>query len=464
VEQPVRVPQQRPVPGYLPGYSPWGQHPALPPQPRRSWLWPVLTTLLVISMLLAVGGASIAAVALRGERDRPATTWVPMRADERDAALSALLKRRADAIRAKSKDAFLADVDQSDPTFVKREQLLFENLAKIPFAELVYDLGSWRKDLQVFLPKQVRDKFHQALHVGAVTVRYRVEGVDSTTVATPWLPIFVYTGGRWLIGAEANDKELPFGANGQAWDAAGPITVLKSKRIVAVLSAEDADRGPYLMNLAEQALDHLGRTKSSGWDGKVFVTAVQDKRIFDTYFSDSPERIAQVAAIAVPYYDRVPDWSSGPRYTATRIVFNPQELSAQPEELLHDLTHEFAHAAMGPVTTGYTPRWLVEGFAEYAAYNGDQINQSLVKRALGDLDVSKGLPTDDAFYKEPRNYVGAWLACRMIAERYGQSKLISLYEAFQRTSSVEAAIKEMLGVEKTTLESQWQQYVNNQRK
>jgi hypothetical protein len=415
-------------------------------------------------MLLAVGGASIAAVALRGERDRPVTTWVPMRPDERDAALTALLKRRVDAIKAKNKTAFLADIDQSDPTFVKREQLLFDNLTKIPFSQLDYDLGPWRKDLQVFLPKQLRDKFHQALHVGAVTVRYRIEGIDSAAVATPWLPIFVYTGGRWVIGAEANDKELPFGANGQAWDAAGPITVLRSKRVVAVLSADDADRGPYLLDLAETALDHLARTKSSGWDGKVFLTAVQDKRIFDTYFSDSPERIAQVAAIAVPYYDRVPDWSSGPKYAATRIVFNPQELSAQPEELEHDLTHEFAHAAMGPVTTGYTPRWLVEGFAEYAAYNGDQINQSLVKRALGDLDVSGGLPTDDEFYKEPRNYVGAWLACRMIAEKFGQSKLIALYEAFQRVSSVETAVKDILGVQQPALESQWQSYVSAQRK
>jgi hypothetical protein len=166
----------------------------------------------------------------------------------------------------------------------------------------------------------------------------------------------------------------------------------------------------------------------------------------------------------VPYYDRVPDWTGSAVYAVTRIVFNPQELSAQPEELAHDLTHEFAHAAMGPVTSGNTPRWLVEGFAEYAAYNGISVPAAWVKRALGDLDVSGGLPTDEAFYAEPRNYIGAWLLCKMIAEKYGQAKLIKLYEGFQRESSAITVIQESLGTDRSTLETQWRQYVETARK
>jgi hypothetical protein len=415
-------------------------------------------------MLLAVGGATVAAITLRGSGDQPTVGFVDMRPAARDAALGALLDRRAAAVKAKDKTAFMADVDQSDPTVVKREQQLYDNLSKIPFAELRYELLPWRKDAQLFLSKSVRDRFHQAAHVGAVVVHYRIQGIDSKSVTAPWLPVFAYVGGHWKIGAETADKNLPYGANGQAWDAAGAIQVQRSARVVAVLSADDSDRGPYLLQLAEKALDRLALTRPGGWDGKVFVTAVQDKRIFDTYFADSPERVAQVAAIAVPYYDRVPDWTGSPVYAATRIVFNPQELSAQPEELAHDLTHEFAHAAMGPVTSGNTPRWLVEGFAEYAAYNGISVPAAWVKRALGDLDVSGGLPTDEAFYGEPRNYVGAWLLCKMIAEKYGQAKLIKLYEGFQRESSAITVIQESLGTDQSTLETQWQQYVAAARK
>jgi hypothetical protein len=436
--------------------------PLLPPPPRRSLLWPILTTLLVVCMVLALGGATAAVITLRGD-SAPAdavTGWVDMRPDARDTALRALLGRLEGAVKAKDKAGFLAEVDQSDPAVVKREQLLYENLIKIPFAEFHYELGPWREDLQKFLTAQVRQKYHQAAHVGAVTIRYRIEGIDSAPVTTPWLPIFVYRDGRWEIGGQASDKNAPYGANGQAWDAAGPIVVQRSKRVVAVLSADDTERGGYLLDLAEKGLDRVALTRPTGWDGKVFVTAVQDTRIFDTYFADSPERVARVAAIAVPYYTDVPDWANfAPEYAATRIVFNPQELSAQPDELAHDLTHEFTHAAMGPVTSGTTPRWLVEGFAEYAAYNGIDVPDSFIQRDLGNLDVSHGLPSDDEFYAESRNYVGAWLACRYIATQYGQAKLIALYVAFQHETSQDVATRRVLGVGFSALESAWEHYV-----
>jgi hypothetical protein len=413
-------------------------------------------------MLLAVGGATAAVLTLRGDSapTDTVTGWVDMRPEPRDTALRALLGRLEHAVKAKDKAAFLAEVDQSDPALVKREQLLYENLTKIPFAEFHYELAPWRSDLQQFLSAQLRQKYHQAAHVGAVTIRYRIEGIDSTVVTTPWLPIFVFRDGRWEIGGQASDKNAPYGANGQAWDAAGPIVVQRSKRVVAVLSADDASRGEYLVGLAEQGLDRVARTRPNGWDGKVFVTAVQDDRIFDTYFADSPERVARVAAIAVPYYSEVPDWANfAPDYAATRIVFNPQELSAQPDELAHDLTHEFTHAAMGPITSGTTPRWLVEGFAEYAAYNGIDVPKSFIQRDLGDLDVSKGLPSDDEFYSESRNYVGAWLACRYIATQYGQDKLIALYAAFAHEPSQDFNVQKILGIDFSALESAWQHYV-----
>jgi hypothetical protein len=437
--------------------------PLLPPAPRRSSFWPIVTALLVVCMLLALGGATAAVITLRGGSapSDAVTSWVDMRPEVRDAALRALLGRLEGAVKAKDKAAFLAEVDQSDPALVKREQLLYDNLTKIPFAEFRYELDPWRSDLQRFLSAQLRQKYHQAAHVGAVTIRYRIAGIDAKPVTTPWLPIFVFHSGRWEIaGQAAADKNLPYGANGQAWDAAGPIVVQRSKRVVAVLSADDASRGTYLLDLAEQGLDRLAKTRPDGWDGKVFVTAVQDTRIFDTYFADSPDRVARVAAIAVPYYDRVPDWASGePVYAATRVVFNPQELSAQPDELAHDLTHEFTHAAMGPVTTGYTPRWLVEGFAEYAAFNGTDVPKGFISRDLGGLDVSKGLPSDDDFYSESRNYVGAWLACRYIASQYGQAKLVALYAAFLHESDQDVAVKAVLGVDFSALESAWEHYV-----
>ncbi|GAA0724359.1 hypothetical protein Drose_37660 [Dactylosporangium roseum] len=465
---PPHIPQQRqparPVapPWYPPQPPPWP--PPLPPQPRRSYLWPVLTVLLVVSMVLALGGAATAAWALRDDGNGPiASTWVDMRPDVGGRAIEAVLHRHAEAVRKKDLAAWMADVDQTDAVFAKRQKQLFENLTKMPFAELAFQREAKPpRGSATFLPSQLFDRYHAAVHVEAVTIRHRIEGVDSKPVGTPWLPVFGYTGGKWLIAGDGAGAELPTGANGQPWDAAGPVTVKTSDHVVAVLSADDADRAKTLLTLAEDGLRKVATIRPTGWDGKVFLTAIQDKRIFDTYFAESPDRVAQVAAIAVPYYNQVADWATAPAYGTTRVVFNPTELSAQTEELAHDLTHEFAHAAMGPVTGARTPRWVVEGFAEYVAYKDRKISSNGVRAALGDLVIG-AFPTDQQFYNEPRNYVSGWLACRMIAEKYGQAKLIAFYEAFQRMSEVDSVSREVLGVGAAQLETQWRDYVAQQR-
>jgi hypothetical protein len=305
------------------------------------------------------------------------------------------------------------------------------------------------------------------VRVVPVTVRHRIEGVDSKPVATPWLAIFGYTGGKWLIVGNGTGKDLPTGEAGQPWDASGPITVVRSERVVAVLSAESgkppADGGQALLQLAETGLQQVAAVRPGGWDGKVVLTAVADRQIFDTYFAEAQDRVGQVAAIAVPYYSAVAEWSSQPAYATTRIVFNPSELSAPKAELQHDLTHEFTHAAMGPVTGPYTPRWLVEGFAEYVAYKDGRFDAAGIRQALGDLAIGT-FPDDKQFYEEPRNYVSGWLACRMIAETYGQDKLIAFYEGFLRLSEVESVSREVLGVGRPQLEQQWRDYVEKQRR
>jgi hypothetical protein len=447
--------------------GPWGPHgwvAQLPPQPRRSYLWPVLTTLLVVSMVLALGGAGAAAWTLRHDDSAPtASTWVDVRPDVGGKAIDTVLARRADAVRNKSLDAWMADVDQSDPAFARRQKQEFENLVKMPFAELSFERTAQSATrLAAFLPSQLFDRYHAAVRVVAITVRHRIEGVDTKPVATPWLPVFGYANGRWVIAGDGSGKDLPTGTAGQPWDASGAISILRDDRVVAVLSADEADRGRALLQLAEAGLKRVAEVRPSGWDGKVLLTAVTDKQIFDTYFAESQDRVAQVAAIAVPYYNQVAEWANQPAYSTTRVVFNPTELSAPTEELAHDLTHEFTHAAMGPVTGPHTPRWVVEGFAEYVAYKDGKVNAAGIRQAIGDLVVSS-FPTDSQFYDEPRNYITGWLACRMIAETYGQAKLIAFYEAFQRMSQVDSAAREVLGIGQDQLERQWRDYVAKQR-
>ncbi|MGI5246157.1 hypothetical protein [Dactylosporangium sp. CA-139066] len=432
----------------------------LPPQPRRNYFWLVLSTLLVVSMVLALGGVAATAWVLRGDDEAPAgVTWVDVRPEVGGKAIDDVLARHADAVRRKNVDEWMADVDQADPAFVKRQRQVFENLTKLPFAEFAFERANVSAGRTgAFLPTPLFDRYHAAVRVVAVTVRHRIDGIDSKSVATPWLAVFGLVHGKWVIGGDGAGKDMPTGAAGQPWDAAGGITVVRNDRVVVVLSAGDANGGQKLLQLAETGLRQVAEVRPGGWDGKVLLTAVNDKHIFDTYFAESQDRVAQVAAIAVPYYGSVAEWAARPEYATTRVVFNPSELSAASSELQHDLTHEFTHAAMGPVTGPHTPRWVVEGFAEYVAYKDGRYNAAGIRAALGGMVVG-AFPDDKQFYEEPRNYIAGWLACRMIAETYGQAKLVAFYEGFQRMSEVESVSREVLGVGQTQLEQQWRDFV-----
>jgi len=113
-------------------------------------------------------------------------------------------------VKKKDLNAWLADVDQSDPAFAKEQRQQFENLTKLPFAELTYErtVQSAPK-LAAFLPSQLFARYHAAVKVVAVSVRHRIEGMDTRTVATPWLAVFGLDHGRWVIAGDGRGRTCP---------------------------------------------------------------------------------------------------------------------------------------------------------------------------------------------------------------------------------------------------------------
>jgi hypothetical protein len=436
--------------------------PQLPERPRRNWLLSILTALLASTTLVVFCGAGAAVAAARQNGGPVTAAWIAqMRPEQRDRAMQAVLDRRSKAVLGHDSAGFMADVDSADAGFVKKQQQQYDNLAKLPFSEFRYLLEP-ANQYPALVSAQVRSRYHTLVRAPGVTVFYRLDGLDQQSVAAPWVPLFGVRDGRWMLVGEAADKTLPTGSGGQPWDA-GPIRVVRSGRVLAVVSADDGDHSSRLLAMSERALDRVAAVRKGGWAGKIMITAVQERQIFDTYFAESPDKVAQVAAIAVPYYSQVPTWHSASDFAATRVVFNPDQLAADEGELFHDLTHEFTHAAMGPVTSGYTPSWLVEGFAEYVPYKNENVPTNWLHRVLTGVKTDGGLPGDTEFYNEPRNYVTAWLACRMIAERYGEAKLVALYEAFRSISAQDSAVRQALGVGMDALVAQWQKYVEKAR-
>lgn len=132
------------------------------------------------------------------------------------------------------------------------------------------------------------------------------------------------------------------------------------------------------------------------------------------------------------------------------------------------LTHELTHVAAG---TERLPVWLYEGFADYVGYRDAGLPVRVAAAELAaDVRAGRlpgGLPGPEAFAPSSRDpvrlaraYQEAWLACRFIAERFGEGTLVRLYRDAQ-TGGIDPGLAR-LGLSAGTLTARWREYVRDQ--
>ncbi|WP_144069830.1 hypothetical protein [Nonomuraea indica] len=129
------------------------------------------------------------------------------------------------------------------------------------------------------------------------------------------------------------------------------------------------------------------------------------------------------------------------------------------------LAHELTHVAAG---TGGLPVWLYEGFADYVAYRDAGLPVRVAAAELA-AEVRSGrapreLPGPAAFapgaHRLAAAYQEAWLACRFIAARTGETRLVRLYRE-ARAVGADRALS-ALGLPVTTLTALWRAYVRDE--
>ncbi|MEV5324246.1 hypothetical protein AB0K67_08850 [Nonomuraea sp. NPDC052634] len=132
------------------------------------------------------------------------------------------------------------------------------------------------------------------------------------------------------------------------------------------------------------------------------------------------------------------------------------------------LAHELTHVVAG---TGGLPVWLYEGFADYVAYRDAGLPVTTAAAELA-AEVRAGrlptvLPGPAAFAANggdpaalARAYQEAWLACRFLADRFGEGTLVRLYRA-ARVRGTDRALA-ALGLSVATLTARWRAYVRDQ--
>jgi hypothetical protein len=140
------------------------------------------------------------------------------------------------------------------------------------------------------------------------------------------------------------------------------------------------------------------------------------------------------------------------------------------------LTHETTHVATRAHTTAATPLWLSEGYADWIGYLGTGRTAAQAAPELESAVVEGHLPADlpaDADFgfsgdaaELARAYEGGWLACRLIADHWGEVRLNDFYRAVgdhgRRPGAVEGALKDVLHTTPEKFTQDWREYLRAQ--
>ena len=168
----------------------------------RTPLWPFLLSFVLVMAAVAGG---LARHQSRTQADpQPVKSVGPKTPDidpvARAAAVDKVLKRRAQAVLSDNQAAFLADVDQTNPSLLARQRTLFSNLKQFGFAKLAYQPLSQQYD------EAVTRKYGPSTYIVAIAMTYQIRGIDAAPVRSMLGYTFrERTAGRWTL---VSDQDL----------------------------------------------------------------------------------------------------------------------------------------------------------------------------------------------------------------------------------------------------------------
>ncbi|WP_369778972.1 hypothetical protein [Streptomyces sp. R33] len=314
-------------------------------------------------------------------------------------------------------------------------------LAGIPLEGWAYEVSAVRRD--------------GAQATARAELHYRLTGYDLAPAGSAReVRLSRDDGGRWRV---TGDRAAP-GAPPQLWDQ-GPVEVVRGAHALVLGVGQSAQTLSAIGAEADRAVPAASAAWPGPWAGRVVVLV-----------PGSLERMAQLLGRPAAEYRGMGAVTTGRAGAAAapadRVVVNPEgwaELSAAGRGVV--LTHEVTHVATRAATTAKTPLWLSEGFADWAAYRGGtttpQQAAPALTRAVRRGELPAALPADEAFAfgADPealaRAYEGAWLACRLIAAKWGDDALVRLYERAGR-KPLATALEETIGGDPPGLTLAWQ--------
>ncbi|MGW8061079.1 hypothetical protein ACVV2G_02080 [Streptomyces ziwulingensis] len=301
-----------------------------------------------------------------------------------------------------------------------------------------------------------------------VRLSYRVEGYDRGPVTAGRTVRLGRDGadGPWSVESDRPARD----AGQQPWDQ-GVVRAVRGTHslVLGVGQSTEALRG--FADLADRAVPAVSAAWDGDWARRVVVLVPKSLEGMAGLLGSPASSYRGIAAVTTG------ETGGRERAPADRIIVNPDAyglLGSLGKQVV--LTHETTHVATRTDTTAATPLWLSEGYADWVGYRGTGRTPAQAAPELAGA-VSEGrvpdrLPTDDDFGftadadELARAYEGGWLACRMIADQWGEDRLDAFYRAVgahdERAGAVEDATGEVLGTTPEEFTARWREYLRTE--
>ncbi|MFI6420734.1 hypothetical protein ACIBG6_25430 [Streptomyces sp. NPDC050842] len=361
--------------------------------------------------------------------------------------IQTLLDRHARALLDRDEPGFRTALD---PAYAPTALTEFRRLAKVPLDDWTY---------RVTGIDQAGD--------GRVTARaelgYRLQGHDRGPVVSGRVLDLAERDGRWYVTGDRPAE----GAPRQLWEQ-GDVRTVRGARSLVLGVGQDPERLREIAAAADRAVPAVSEAWPSEWAREVVVLVPGSLEAMGGLLGAPGSSYRGIAAVTTG------ETVGGADAPADRVIVNPEAygvLGAFGRQLV--LTHETVHVATRAHTSPATPVWLSEGFADWVAYRGTGRTPAQaapeLARAVRAGELPARLPEDADFgfggdaEALARAYEGGWLACALIAERWGETELTAFYRAVGahrgREGAVEKALQEVLDTTPEEFTAAWRTYL-----
>lgn len=285
--------------------------------------------------------------------------------------------------------------------------------------------------------------------VGDVQLRWRLRGFD-TQPNTMEVPItFRDEGARasFVTARRLTGTAVPL------WLLTRVSVSRTARSLVASASSRAVHR---FSRLADQAVVDV-RKVLTRWRGRLVVEVPADQTQLNQVLGSEPGAYSEIAAVTTTA-DRSRSAGDPVHIFVNPRVFDPLGVHGSQIVMSHEATHVATGAALSSM-----PTWLLEGFADYVALDHVRLPVSVTASQILTQVRRKGppshLPGPAEFNAQNvrlgATYESAWLACRLLGERYGERRLLAFYRAADRASSTTGPFRTVLGTDQRELTRAW---------